>query len=106
LKNRIPHHPIEGQDRELSKITAFFLGLAMIPGVGRFFNNLLGVLFGCCREKLEFCGEFLARPEKQIPFYTNPGKLTVLYNTKAQCLEKILNKYFLSRPPHICYAIN
>jgi hypothetical protein len=54
LKNRFPYHPDEGQGCKQAAITAFFLLVAMIPGVGRFFNNLLGVLFGFCGEKLEF----------------------------------------------------
>jgi hypothetical protein len=58
LKNRSPPHPDEEQDREPAKIAVLFIWLSMIPGVGRFFNNLLGVLFGCCRENLNFAGEF------------------------------------------------
>jgi hypothetical protein len=59
LKNRFPHHPVEGQDREQTKITAFFLCLAMIPGVGRFFNNLLEYYSDVVRKSLNFAGEFL-----------------------------------------------
>jgi hypothetical protein len=48
-------------DHQGAKITAGFPGVTRIPEVGRSYNNLLEVLFGCCREKLEFHREILAR---------------------------------------------
>jgi hypothetical protein len=59
LKNRFPYHPDEGQGCKQAAITAFFLLVAMIPGVGRFFNNLLEYYSDVVRKSLNFAGEFL-----------------------------------------------